>query len=108
FAITGAAGFVAPRHLQAIVDTGHATVAAVDPHDAAGVLDRFAFGARFFTDFQAFAGHLASRQRGPVNERVDMLAVCAPNDVHAAHVAHGLRLGMDVICEKPLVVDPRD
>jgi UDP-N-acetyl-2-amino-2-deoxyglucuronate dehydrogenase len=108
FAVTGVAGFVAPRHLHAIAESGHAIVAAVDPHDAAGILDRYAFDVRFFTDFEAFDRHLACRQRGPETGRVHVLTVCAPNDLHAAHIGCGLRHGADVICEKPLVVDPRE
>ena len=65
FAITGVAGYVAPRHLKAIADTGHRLVAATDPHDAVGILDRFGFDVRFFTEFERFDRHLEKLRRGP-------------------------------------------
>ena len=106
FAITGAAGFVAPRHIQAIHDTGHRLVAALDPHDAAGLLDRYSFDVRFFTEFERFDRHLEKLRRSGTASRVDYVSVCAPNYLHDAHARLALRLGADVICEKPLVINP--
>lgn len=106
FAMTGVAGFVAPRHLQAIRDTGNRLVAAVDPHDAAGVLDRYSFNVRFFTEFERFDRHLEKLRRGPEAGRVHYMSVCSPNYLHDAHIRLALRIGADVICEKPLVINP--
>jgi UDP-N-acetyl-2-amino-2-deoxyglucuronate dehydrogenase len=106
FALTGAAGFVAPRHLTAIKDTGHRLVAAVDPHDAVGVLDRFFFEVRFFTEFERFDRHLEKLRRGPEADRAHYVSICSPNYLHDAHIRLALRIGADVICEKPLVINP--
>jgi UDP-N-acetyl-2-amino-2-deoxyglucuronate dehydrogenase len=106
FAITGCGGFVAPRHLRAIRDTGHRLVAASDPKDSVGVLDQFSFDVRFFTEFERFDRHLEKLRRGPEEGRVHWLSVCAPNHLHDAHCRLGLRVGADVICEKPLVINP--
>ena len=106
FAMTGVAGFVAPRHLKAIKDTGHRLVAAADPHDAVGVLDRYWFNARFFTEIERFDRHLEKLHRGPESERVHYLSICSPNYLHDAHIRMALRSGADAICEKPLVINP--
>ena len=106
FAVTGVAGFVAPRHLKAIHDTGNRVVAAVDPHDAVGLLDRFGFDVRFFTEFERFDRHLEKLRRGPESERVHYVSVCSPNYLHDAHMRVALRVGADAICEKPLVINP--
>ena len=106
FAMTGVAGFVAPRHLKAIKDTGHRLVAACDPHDAVGVLDRFWFNARFFTEIERFDRHLEKLHRGPEAERVHYVSICPPNYLHDAHIRMALRSGADAICEKPLVINP--
>jgi UDP-N-acetyl-2-amino-2-deoxyglucuronate dehydrogenase len=106
FAVTGVAGFVAPRHLKAIHDTGNRVVAAVDPHDAVGLLDRFGFDVRFFTEFERFDRHLEKLRRGPAAERVEYVSVCSPNYLHDAHMRMALRVGADAICEKPLVINP--
>lgn len=106
FAMTGVAGFVAARHLKAIHDTGNRLVAAVDPHDAVGVLDRYAFDTRFFTEFERFDRHLEKLKRGPEEDRVHYLSVCSPNYLHDAHMRVALRVGADALCEKPLVINP--
>ncbi len=106
FAVTGVAGFVAPRHLKAISDTGNRVVAAVDPHDAVGLLDRFGFDVRFFTEFERFDRHLEKLRRGPEADRVQYVSVCSPNYLHDAHMRMALRVGADAICEKPLVINP--
>ena len=106
FAITGVGGFVAPRHLKAIQDTGNRLVAAVDPHDAVGILDRFSFDVRFFTEFERFDRHLEKLRRGAPEDRVDYVSICSPNYLHDAHIRLALRVGADAICEKPLVINP--
>ena len=106
FAIIGVAGYIAPRHLKAIQDTGNRLVAATDPHDAVGILDRFAFDCRFFTEFERFDRHLEKLKRGPEDGRVHYVSVCSPNYLHDSHMRLGLRVGASVICEKPLVVNP--
>ena len=104
--MTGVAGFVAPRHLKAIRDTGHRLVAALDPHDAVGVLDKYGFDVRFFTETERFDRHIEKLRRGPAGERVDYISVCSPNFLHDAHIRQALRSGANVICEKPLVINP--
>lgn len=106
FAITGVAGFVAPRHLDAIRATGNRLVAAADPHDAVGILDRYAFDVRFFTEIERFDRHLEKLRRRPDDERVHFLSVCSPNYLHDAHIRMALRAQADAICEKPLVINP--
>ena len=106
FAITGVAGFVAARHLRAISDTGNKLVAAVDQHDAVGLLDRFGFDVRFFTEFERFDRHLEKLRRGPEADRVKYVSICSPNYLHDAHMRAALRAGAHAICEKPLVINP--
>jgi UDP-N-acetyl-2-amino-2-deoxyglucuronate dehydrogenase len=106
FAITGVAGYVAPRHVRAIRDTGNQLVAAADPHDSVGFLDQYAFDVRFFTEFERFDRHLEKLRRGPEANRVHYVSVCSPNYLHDAHCRLALRVGADAICEKPLVVNP--
>lgn len=106
FALCGAAGYVAPRHLKAISDTRNRLVAAVDPHDAVGILDRFSFDVRFFTEIERFDRHLEKLRRGPETERVRYVSICSPNYLHDAHTRLALRVGADAICEKPLVINP--
>jgi UDP-N-acetyl-2-amino-2-deoxyglucuronate dehydrogenase len=105
-AITGVAGYIAPRHLRAIRETGNRLIAAVDPKDSVGMLDQFGFDVRFFTEFERFDRYLEKLRRGPVDQRVHYLSICAPNYLHDAHCRLGLRVGADVICEKPLVISP--
>jgi len=106
FAMTGVAGYVAPRHLKAIAETGNRLVAAADPKDSVGVLDQFSFDVRFFTEIERFDRHLEKLRRGPEENQVHYLTVCSPNYLHDAHCRLGLRVGADVICEKPLVISP--
>src|SRR5262249_9996456 len=108
FAVTGVAGYIAPRHLKAITDTGHRIVAALDPHDAAGILDRFSFETRFFTEFDRFDRHLEKLRRAGGACKADLLSICASNFLHDAHARLALRIGADAICEKPLVINPRN
>ncbi len=110
FALVGVAGFVAPRHLQAIRDTGNDLVAAVDPNDSVGVLDSYFPDAKFFTEIERFDRHLEKLRRGSPGEhdpqKVDWVSVCSPNYLHDAHVRLALRVGANAICEKPLVISP--
>lgn len=106
FAVVGVAGFVAPRHLKGIRDTGHRLIAAADPHDAVGLLDQYSFDARFFTEIERFDRHLEKLRRGPERDRVHYVSICSPNYLHDAHVRLALRVGADAICEKPLVINP--
>ena len=104
FALIGAAGFVAPRHMRAIKDTGHQLLAAYDPNDSVGVIDSYFPQADFFTEFERFDRHLEKLKRS--GQHIDYVVVCSPNYLHDAHIRFGLRLGADVICEKPLVLNP--
>lgn len=104
FALIGAAGYVAPRHLQAIQDTGHTLIAACDPHDSVGILDGYFPEAAFFTEFERFDRHLEKCKRE--GDPADFISVCSPNYLHDAHCRFGLRYGADVVCEKPLVLNP--
>jgi UDP-N-acetyl-2-amino-2-deoxyglucuronate dehydrogenase len=106
FALIGAAGYIAPRHLKAIRDTGNRLVAAVDPHDSVGQLDQYSLDTRFFTEIERFDRHLEKLRRGPEENRVHYVSVCSPNYLHDAHCRLALRVGADVICEKPLVINP--
>lgn len=106
FAVIGVGGYIAPRHLRAIRDTGNRLVAAVDPKDSVGVLDQYSFDVKFFTEIERFDRHLEKLRRGPEESRVQYVSVCSPNYLHDAHCRLALRVGADVICEKPLVINP--
>ncbi len=106
FAITGVAGYIAPRHLQAVKETGNNLIAACDPHDSVGILDRFFPNAAFFTEFERFDRHLEMLRRNPEGEKTDFVSICSPNHLHDAHIRLALRVGADAICEKPLVLNP--
>ena len=104
FALIGAAGFVAPRHMKAIKDTGNNLVAALDPFDSVGIMDSYFPEADFFTEFERFDRHLEKLRRKGMP--IDYVSVCSPNYLHDAHIRFGLRLGANVICEKPIVLNP--
>ena len=104
FALIGAGGYIAPRHLKAIKDTGNVLIAAMDKNDSVGILDSYFPEADFFTEFERFDRHLEKQKR--LGNKVDFVAVCSPNYLHDAHIRFGLRLGADVICEKPIVLNP--
>jgi UDP-N-acetyl-2-amino-2-deoxyglucuronate dehydrogenase len=106
FAVIGVGGYIAPRHLRAIRDTGNRLVAAVDPKDSVGVLDQYSFDVKFFTEIERFDRHLEKLRRGPHENRIHYVSVCSPNYLHDAHCRLALRVGADVICEKPLVINP--
>lgn len=106
FAVIGVGGYIAPRHLRAIRDTGNRLVAAVDPKDSVGILDQYSFDVKFFTEIERFDRHLEKLRRGPEEDRVHFVSICSPNYLHDAHCRLALRVGADVICEKPLVINP--
>ncbi len=104
FALIGAAGYVAPRHLKAIKETGNELIAALDPSDSVGVLDSYFPDAAFFTQFERFDRFLEMQRRS--GNPVDYVSICSPNDLHDAHIRFALRLGAHAICEKPVVINP--
>lgn len=106
FAIIGAAGYVAPRHLRAIQAVGGELVAALDPHDSVGVLDQYFPACRYFSEFERFDRfcELFRHREG----RIDFVSICSPNYLHDAHCRFALRIGADAICEKPLVLNARN
>jgi UDP-N-acetyl-2-amino-2-deoxyglucuronate dehydrogenase len=104
FALIGVAGYIAPRHLQAIRDTGNNLVAALDKFDSVGILDSYFPKADFFVEFERFDRHIEKLKR--LGTHLDYVSVCSPNYLHDAHIRFGLRHGADVICEKPLVLNP--
>ena len=106
FAITGVAGYIAPRHLEAIYNTGNRLIAACDPHDSVGILDRYSQNVRFFTEIERFDRHLEKLRRSSSDLKLDYLSICSPNYLHDAHIRLALRLEADAICEKPLVANP--
>jgi len=106
FALTGLAGYVAPRHLHAIKATGNRLVAALDPHDSVGIVDSFFPDAAFFTEFERFDRHLELLRRESKEAKVDYISICSPNYLHDAHIRLALRTHAHAICEKPLVLNP--
>jgi UDP-N-acetyl-2-amino-2-deoxyglucuronate dehydrogenase len=106
FAVTGIAGYIAPRHIKAIKETNNLLVAAVDPHDSVGILDSYFPDTSFFTEFERFDRHLEKLRRLNEKERVHFLSICSPNNLHDAHIRLALRIGANAICEKPLVLNP--
>lgn len=105
FALIGAAGFVAPRHMKAIKDTGNVLVAALDPNDSVGIIDSHFPDADFFTEFERFDRHLDKLYRANGGRAVDYVSICSPNYLHDSHMRFALRSGADAICEKPLVLN---
>lgn len=106
FALIGAAGYIAPRHMKAIRETGNELVAAMDVNDSVGILDSHFPEARFFTEFEQFDAHVDNERRA--GRSIDYVAIASPNYLHNAHMRFALRAGATAICEKPLVLDPRD
>lgn len=104
FALIGAAGYIAPRHLQAIKATGNNLVAAMDKNDSVGVLDSYFPDCDFFTEFERFDRHLDKLKRKGI--KIDYVSICSPNYLHDSHIRFALRHGADAICEKPLVLNP--
>lgn len=104
FALVGAAGYIAPRHFKAIKETGNDLVAGLDVFDSVGILDSYFPNTSFFTEFERFDRHLDLFNR--TNKKLDFLTVCTPNYLHDSHIRFGLKHGADVICEKPIVLNP--
>jgi UDP-N-acetyl-2-amino-2-deoxyglucuronate dehydrogenase len=105
FALIGAAGYIAPRHLRAIKETGNNLVCALDPYDGIGILDSFFPQADFFTEPERFDRHL-DKLRRQGDKKIDYVSICSPNYLHDAHMRMALRNGAHAICEKPLVLNP--
>lgn len=106
FALIGAGGYVAPKHMTAIKDTGNNLVAALDSSDSVGILDSFSFDIDFFTEFERFDRHAEKLKRLGDEKRIHYVSICSPNYLHDAHIRFALRIGADAICEKPLVLNP--
>ncbi|TLD81367.1 Gfo/Idh/MocA family oxidoreductase [Helicobacter sp. MIT 11-5569] len=104
FGLIGAAGYIAPRHLKAIKETGNILSCALDPYDGVGIMDSFFPNAEFFTEFERFDRHVDKLRRK--GNGLDYVSICSPNYLHDSHIRFGLRNGADVICEKPLVLNP--
>ena len=105
FALIGAAGYIAPRHMKAIKESGNDLVAAHDPMDSVGIIDSYFPNADFFIEPERFDRHLDKLKRSG-NKKVDYVSICSPNYLHDAHIRMALRSGAHAICEKPLVLNP--
>lgn len=105
FALIGAAGYIAPRHLKAIQDTQNTLIAALDKFDSVGIMDQYFPKADFFTEFERFDRHLEKLKRHQ-NITLDYVSICSPNYLHDAHIRMALRSGAHAICEKPIVLNP--
>jgi UDP-N-acetyl-2-amino-2-deoxyglucuronate dehydrogenase len=104
FVLIGAGGYIAPKHMQAIKDTGNNLLAAIDKHDSVGILDNYFPNCNFFTEFERFDRHIEKLKREGTS--IDYVSICSPNHLHDAHIRFGLRIGADAICEKPIVLNP--
>jgi UDP-N-acetyl-2-amino-2-deoxyglucuronate dehydrogenase len=104
FVLIGAGGYIAPRHMKAIKETGNNLLAALDKHDSVGIMDSYFPNCAFFTEFERFDRHVEKLKRE--GTKIDYVSVCSPNYLHDAHIRFGLRIGADVICEKPIVLNP--
>ena len=104
FALVGAAGYIAPRHMKAIKDTGNNLIAALDINDSVGIIDSYFPQADFFTEFERFDRNINKLKSN--GTKLDYVTVCSPNYLHDSHIRFGLRNGSDVICEKPIVLNP--
>jgi len=105
FALIGASGYIAPRHMKAMRETKNQLIVALDPYDGIGVMDSHFPQADFFTQMEQFDTFVDQFNR---QDRLDYLSICSPNYLHASHIRYGLQHGMDVICEKPLVLNPSE
>ena len=105
FALIGASGYIAPRHLKAIKDTDNNLLAALDRFDSVGIMDSYFPDADFFVEPERFDRHL-EKLRFDKNIKIDFMSICTPNYLHDAHIRMALRRGADAICEKPLVLNP--
>jgi UDP-N-acetyl-2-amino-2-deoxyglucuronate dehydrogenase len=104
FILIGAAGYIAPRHMKAIKETGNNLIAAYDPYDGVGIMDSYFPQVHFFTEFERFDRHIEKIKRA--GTKIDYVSICSPNYLHDSHIRYGLRIGADVICEKPIVLNP--
>ena len=104
FTLIGAAGYIAPRHMKAIKDTGNTLIAAFDPNDSVGIIDSYFPEANFFTEFERFDRHIDKLHRNK-SQAVDYVSICSPNYLHDSHIRFALRSGADAICEKPIVLN---
>ena len=103
FVLIGSGGYIAPRHLAAIKDTGNMLLASCDLHDSVGILDKYFPESEFYLNLNDFSDYIDSQKKR--GTKIDYLVVCSPNDLHYSHIEFGLSRGIDVICEKPLVLD---
>ncbi|MDR6984010.1 UDP-N-acetyl-2-amino-2-deoxyglucuronate dehydrogenase [Rheinheimera pacifica] len=106
FALVGAAGYIAPRHMKAIKDTGNNLAAALDKNDSVGIIDSHFPDADFFTEFERFDRHVDKLRRENNGKQINYVSICSPNYLHDSHMRFALRAGADAICEKPLVLNP--
>jgi len=106
FALIGAAGYIGPRHLKAIKETGNNLVAALDPFDSVGIIDSYFPDADFFTEPERFDRHLDKLRRLNNSKKIDYVSICSPNYLHDAHIRMALRNDANAICEKPVVLNP--
>lgn len=104
FALIGAGGYIAPRHMRAIKDTGNDLIAMLDKSDSVGVIDSYFPNADFFTEFERFDRHVDKLKR--LGKKVDYVSICTPNYLHDSHIRFALRQNADAICEKPIVLNP--
>ncbi|RDH43196.1 Gfo/Idh/MocA family protein [Zooshikella ganghwensis] len=106
FALIGAAGYIAPRHMKAIKDTQNKLVAILDPSDSVGIIDAYFSDADFFSEFERFDRHIDKLRRSNHHNQINYISICSPNYLHDSHVRFALRSGANAICEKPLVLNP--
>ena len=106
FALIGAAGYIAPRHMKAMKSVGGTLVASLDPSDSVGIMDSHFPDTRFFTEFERFDRYVDRLKRE--GRKIDYVAICSPNYLHDAHVRFALRADADAICEKPLALNPHN
>jgi len=107
FALIGASGYIAPRHMQAITETNNELIAALDPYDGIGIMDSHFPQASFFTEFERFDRFIDKYHREN-EKKIDYMAITTPNYLHDAHIRFALKSGCDAICEKPLVLNPHN
>ena len=105
FALIGASGYIAPRHMKAIKDTNNNLIAALDKFDSVGIIDSYFPNADFFTEFERFDRHL-SKLKYDQKTALDYVSICTPNYLHDSHIRFALKRGAHAICEKPLVLNP--
>lgn len=105
FGLIGVSGYIAPRHLEAIKETGNVLLAALDLNDSVGILDKYFPEANFFTEFERFDRHVYKLLNSKIHNKIDFMTICSPNHLHDSHIRFSLRSEANVICEKPLVLN---